>query len=648
MTSPGSPPEPDATPFATAGGYAAGRRFAPADHTAQAAVRDAFEKLKTSEARLRRIIDAIPAQAWCLRPDGTVAYLNQRWHEYTGITREEAYRARASSAAASEADATDLLRRIVHPDDAAGAVAKWLRILPEGLPGEFEVRLRRHDGEYRWFIVRAEPVRDEKGEVVQWYGTNTDIEDLKRAESRLRQEEHELRSIVDAIPQSITVLGTDGSTLYANRSLLDYTGLTMDEVVAPGSRSRILHPDDVERLKDERQRALCGDAPFENEQRLLRRDGQYRWFLVRYSPVRDPGGRVLRWYATGTDIHDRKQVEERVRNENLALREELDRSSMLEEIVGSSEGLRRVLSQVSKVAGTDSTVLVLGETGTGKELIARAIHKRSRRAAEPFIRVNCAAIPSSLVTSELFGHERGAFTGAVQRRLGRFEAANGGTILLDEIGDLSMETQVALLRVLQEREFERIGSSRPIPVDVRVVAATNRNLEAAVAAGSFRQELFYRLNVFPIRIPPLRERRDDIPLIAQYLIERYAKRARKRLGAISKRTLDVFTAYDWPGNVRELQNVIERAVILSDAETFVVDESWLRRDARGGLLPERTASLACTLAEREREIIEAALADSRGRVSGPSGAAARLGVPRQTLESKIRVLNINRHRFQPG
>jgi formate hydrogenlyase transcriptional activator len=260
--------------------------------------------------------------------------------------------------------------------------------------------------------------------------------------------------------------------------------------------------------------------------------------------------------------------------------------------------------------------------------------------------VNCAAIPPSLAGSELFGHEKGAFTGAVQRSLGRFEAANAGTIFLDEVGDLPLETQATLLRVLQDREFERIGSSRPIFVDVRVLAATNRDLDAVVAEGSFRQDLFYRLNVFPIQIPALRERRDDIPLLVQYLIERYSKKAGKRIRKISKKTLDMFTAYDWPGNVRELQNVVERAVILCEGETFVIDESWLRR--RGNRVAGRAVSFAGTLAEREREMIEAALAASRGRVSGPSGAAAKLGLPRQTLDSKIRALRINKHRFKPA
>jgi formate hydrogenlyase transcriptional activator len=320
----------------------------------------------------------------------------------------------------------------------------------------------------------------------------------------------------------------------------------------------------VERVSEARAAALTRGEPFENEQRARRHDGLYRWFLIRYRALRDEHGHVLRWYATAMDIDDRKQAEERIRNENIALREEIDRSSMFEEIVGSSAALRRVLGLVERVAKTDSTVLITGETGTGKELIARAIHKKSRRAARAFVRVNCAAIPASLIASELFGHEKGAFTGALQRRLGRFELANGGTILLDEVGDLPVETQVALLRVLQEREFERVGSSQPTTVDVRVLAATNRDLEQAVLAGTFRQDLYYRLNVFPIQVPSLRERADDIPLLVEYLIERYATKAGKRIRKITEHTLALFQQYDWRGNIRELQNVVERAVILCD------------------------------------------------------------------------------------
>jgi formate hydrogenlyase transcriptional activator len=472
---------------------------------------------------------------------------------------------------------------------------------------------------------------------------------LRKAFEEIKQSEGQLRQITDAIAQSIMVLEPDGTAIYANQSMLDFSGLTMEAVRAPDFRTRFFHPEDVERLRDERRQALAMGLPFENEQRARRNDGQYRWFIIHYRPLRNEQGQILRWYATGTDIEDRKQAEERMRSENLALREEVDHASMFEEIVGSSEALHTVLRQVSKVSPTDSTVLILGETGTGKELIARAIHKRSKRATRAFIRVNCAAIPPSLIASELFGHEKGAFTGAVQRRLGRFESANGGTIFLDEIADLPAETQVSLLRVLQEREFERVGSNQPISLDVRVLAATNRDLKDAVTAGTFREDLFYRLNVFPIQIPSLRDRVDDIPLLVEYFIERYAKKAGKKIRAIEKRSMELFRDYDWPGNIRELQNVIERAVILSDGATLSVDETWLRRQAsQESDRPSKPYSGLGRDTERERAIIEQALAESGGRISGPSGAASKLGIPRQTLESKIRSLGIDKHRLRHG
>jgi formate hydrogenlyase transcriptional activator len=321
-----------------------------------------------------------------------------------------------------------------------------------------------------------------------------------------------------------------------------------------------------------------------------------------------------------------------------------ERSATFDGIVGESAALKSVLQEVNMVAPTDSTVLILGETGTGKELIARAIYSRSKRSTRPFIRVNCAAIPASLIASELFGHEKGAFTGALQRRLGRFEAANGGTIFLDEIGELPMETQISLLRVLQEREFERVGSSQPVSLNVRIIAATNRDLRAAVAAGTFRQDMFYRLNVFPIHMPSLRERTGDIPLLAEYLVGRYAKQTGKRFISVRKSTFDMLQAYGWPGNIRELQNVIERAVILCESETFSINETWLKREPSRSFGPLNP--LAATLADREREMIEAALAESQGRISGPTGAAAKLGVPRQTLDSKIANLQISKLRFK--
>ena len=597
----------------------------------RAALLGELAETKAAAAQVRKILDTIPTFASCNLPDGSNEFLNQRWHDYTGLSPEEA-RGRG-------------WRVAVHPEDLQKVLDTFRALQVSGEPREIEHRLRRHDGEYRWFLFRIEPLRDELGNIVRWYATNTDIENLKRTEEKLRQDEREIRQITDAIPQTIVIQRPDGTPMYANQAVLDYSGFTMEDVVASDFRARLFHPEDLERLREERQAALSRGVPFEIEQRARRKDGQYRWFLVRYNPFCDEQGRLVRWYATGTDIDDRKRTEDRVRNENVALREDIVRSSMFEEIVGSSEPLRRVLAQVEKVAPTVSTVLILGETGTGKELIARAIHSRSKRSGRAFIRVNCAAIPPPLVASELFGHERGAFTGALQRRLGRFESADGGTLFLDEVGELPPEAQVALLRVIQDREFERVGGSQTISVDVRVLAATNRDLGAAVAEGTFRQDLFYRLNVFPLRMPALRERGDDIPMLVKYLVNRYAERAGKSVRHINKRTLDLFQAYAWPGNVRELQNVIERAVILCDGETFAVDDTWLTPVVAPHSVATRSP-LVANLVEHEREVIEHALQEAEGVIGGPAGAAARLGIPRQTLESKIKKLGIKRHRFK--
>jgi len=743
-----------------------------------------------------KIIDAIPTIAWCAQPGGANEFLNRRWRDYTGLSVEEGLGWGWKTA--------------IHPDDLGRLTGKWQTLFAKGELGASEVRLRRSDGFYRWFLFQVEPLRDEAGRVVQWYGTATDIEDRKRAElfgaaekrtlemigdgaslegildelcrsievqapttvstvllmapdgkhlwhaagrhvprdwlpaisplpigpragccgaaaffkqrviiadvatdpvwsdehrqlalengilaawsqpiltqdrevlgtfalyakgprtptdaeleliegaghialiaigrqrsqETLRKSEAELRRITDVIPQAIIVLAPDGRTLYANRVTLEYSGLNLEDVTSADFRQRVFHPDDLERVAAERQRLLSGEVPFELELRARRHDGKYRWFLIRYNPFRDEQGRVIRWYATGTDIDERKQAEERIRKENIALRDEIDRSSMFEEIVGSSDPLREVLSQIAKVAPTDSTVLIAGETGTGKELVARAIHAKSKRAGRAFVRVHCSAIPQALIASELFGHEKGAFTGALQRRIGRFESADGGTLFLDEVGELPTETQIALLRVLQEREFERVGSGQPIPLDVRVLAATNRDLEAAVASGSFRADLFYRLNVFPIAVPSLRERADDIPLLVEYLLQRSAKNAAKKINRIAKTTLDLFKAYSWPGNIRELQNVVERAVILCEGDTLAVDETWFKH------VPSRSPdaeSLYATLADQQREMIEAALRVSKGRVAGPFGAAAKLGIPRQTLDSKIAALGIDKSQFK--
>jgi len=557
-------------------------------------------------------------------------FLNRQWHDYTGLSPAATIGWGYQAA--------------FHPEDRKNGMERCRKLFSANGPAESEIRLRRHDGIYRWFLIRVEPLRDETGQIIRWYGTSTDIEALKKTEEKLREDERELRRITDAIPQTIVVLDPAGTPLFANRATLDYTGLAMEDVANPSFRERIFHPDDIQRMTEYRQAGLAGGLPFQLEQRALGKDGQYRWFLVQYNPFRGEQGRIVRWYATGTDIDERKRNEERTKNENIALREEFDHSLMFEEIVGSSQSLRKVLKAVDKVAATDSTVLILGETGTGKELIARAIHKRSPRSSRAFIRVNCAAIPSELIASELFGHEKGAFTGALERRIGRFEAADGGTLFLDEIGDLPAETQITLLRVLQEREFERIGSTKPVQVDVRVLAATNRDLAADVDEGDFRRDLYYRLNVFPVNVPPLRERIDDIPLLSEYLVQRYAKKAGKKITAIDRLTLEMLQNYDWPGNVRELQNVIERAVILCETPALCVDDTWFRREAHSSAL--QPIPLNAAVNTSEREMIERALSESAGKVGGPKGAAAKLGLPRQTLESKIKTLGINKFRFR--
>jgi len=585
----------------------------------------AEEKLRRSEQELRTITDTIRQPVVALAPDGSTLYANRVALDLTGL-------------AIDELDEKGLLARAFHPGDVDRLSAERQRGLSGGTPFDSEVRVLFKDGQYRWHILQYNPLKDESGQVIRWYGTATDIDDRKRAEEKLQQSEHELRTITDAIRQVIVVLAPDGTTLYANSVACETTGLTLDEVLSEGFSVKVFHPDDVDRLRA-RQEGLSHGVPFELEMRARYKSGEYRWQLVQYNPLKDERGEIIRWYATATDINDQKRTEERLRNENLVLREEIDRSSMFEEIVGSSKPIHQLLKKVEKVAPSDSTVLILGDTGTGKELIARALHRRSKRANRAFVRVNCAAIPQSLIASELFGHEKGAFTGALQRRLGRFEAANGGTLFLDEIGELPMETQIALLRVIQEREFERVGSNHPISVDVRLIAATNRDLPAAVAQGTFRQDLFFRLNVFPIAVPSLRERSDDIPLLVEYFVGRYAKEAGKNIRQIGKHTLEQLQSYHWPGNIRELQNVVERAVILSETETFDVDESWLNTEST---IPSQHEGLSA-LDDREVEMIEAALAETHGRISGPSGAAAKLGIPRQTLESKIRRLGIDKY-----
>jgi PAS domain S-box-containing protein len=868
---------------------------------------EATERSILAEDALRLVIDTTPAMIHTGRPDGYLDYFNQRWLEFLGLSLEEVCGWRWTGA--------------VHPEDVAGLLQKWHAVLGSGEPLEAEARVRRADGEYRLLLHRKVPLRNERGAILKWYGSSVDIEEQRRAQERILQDERErlsetllaeaqrltqigasvqrltrigsfLFSLPDATeywsPESFQIFGvdpakghprnmseytayvhpddrerflreaeevlakgqayehnyrivrpdgeirlvrvvgcpvhdkgvvtrfigafaditereqmtlelkrsefflTEGQRLshsgswsltpagicdYWSRELYEIAGFdpakgiptiseflthvhpddreritkTIDQMVAKGLgvdvKYRLVHPErgirfvhsvsepvyeegfvtrfvgttleitEQERLTLELQRreaylaqaeALSRTGSFgwnvstgdlywsdetfrileyertvkptlellfkrihpedaatmqqtieraskdaknlDYEHRLLMPDGSIKHVHVLAQPFKDQCGNV-EFVGTVMDVTDSKKAFQEIKalkdelyKENIVLREEVDKTSMFEEVVGTSPVLQAVLARAAKVAPTDSTVLITGETGTGKELIARAIHKRSQRSARAFVSVNCAAIPQSLITSELFGHEKGAFTGAIQRRLGRFELAEGGTLFLDEIGELPVETQIALLRVLQEREFERVGGTELLRADVRVIAATNRDLQGAITASTFRSDLFYRLNVFPIALPPLRDRKEDIPALASYFVDRYAKRAGRKIRGIRKSALDSLQSYSWPGNIRELQNVIERSLIVCETDEFTIDKSWLS----GGPVPTRSADQALieTSAPGERDSIEAALAQTEGKVSGLSGAAAKLGIPASTLESKIRSLKINKYRFK--
>jgi PAS domain S-box-containing protein len=612
------------------------------------------ETLRASELSWRQIIDNIPGFVNTAGATGAPEFFNRPEQEYFGKTNEEL----------KDWGRID----VIHPEDLPSVIEAWATSIKTGQNLDIEARFRRADGVYRWFQMRAVPARDSEGKISDWYALHTDIEDRKRAEEMLRQSEAELRTITDTVRQPIVVLAPDGFTLYANQVALDNTGLTLDEVIKEGFLERACHPDDLNRvLLDERRVGLLEGVPFDLEMRLLRKSGQYRWHLMQYNPLKDEGGQIVRWYVTATDIDDRKKAEKLLRNENVRLAqenvylEEQIRSEMgFEQIIGSSPALKHVLELVETVAPNDSTVLLLGETGTGKELIARAIHERSRRKAKTFVKLNCAAIPTGLLESELFGHEKGAFTGAIIQKAGRMELADQGTLFLDEVGDIPIDIQPKLLRALQEKEFERLGSTHTRKVNLRLVAATNRNLEKMVADREFRSDLFYRLNVFPIRIPPLRDRKDDIPLLAVYFVQKFAKQMQKRIDSIPVATMKALTAWEWPGNIRELENFIERAVILTRGESLAaplaelrkvttdepVRESAPKADDIARIVKETIASLKSNTAPNERskkqhdEIVRV-LTECKGRVGGADGAAVRMGLSRTTLISRMKKLGID-------
>ena len=649
--------------------------------------------LRESEQSLRLIVDSIPGFIITISAEGEVELINRQFLDYVGKTFDE-----LKGVAGEE----------FHPDDVPQILEAWKHSFETGQPYEMEHRMRGADGVYRWFHSRCVPQRDAEGRIVHWYNLLTDIEDRKTAEEKLRRlgselqyERDRLRLLLDlnnrvALHLDLRQLFQAISSELRRVFQCDFVGLVLPEnedkqlrqhmIDFPESKGffkegallpmegssaglafRSAKPVVLNSVSDVRARCRSADEAQAFYKRVTDEGLQSGCFLPLVSGARVLGvlqlvsRQELRFAEQDVEFLDQvanqiaftlknaleyeqvAETKERLHEENLALREEIDQALMFEEIVGSSPALQTVLSNIVMVAPTDSTVLITGETGTGKELIARAIHKRSARSGQAFVTVNCAAIPATLIASELFGHEKGAFTGAMQRRRGRFELAHGGTVFLDEIGELPAETQIALLRVLQEREFERVGGNQAIAVDVRVIAATNRDLSAATAAGTFRTDLFYRLNVFPIPVPSLRERKEDVPILVEYFVKRFAEKMGKQIEKIDKRTLELFEAYHWPGNIRELQNIIERSVILCRGDTFWIDEAWLSMQAQ-----QRSGSsgpLAQTLHDHEKKIIEAALAESKGKVAGSRGAAAKLGIPPSTLDSKIKQFKIEKHKF---
>jgi PAS domain S-box-containing protein len=605
------------------------------------------EALRRSESYLAEAQRLSHTGSWAWRLAGReFLYFSEEWYRIYGFDPEKGMPAWE-----------EVLQR-VHPDDRARWQASIDRAVDEKSDYEVEYRILFPSGTVKYIRTVGHPVLSASGDLVQFVGSATDITERKQTEEALRRSE---RDLLEA--QRISHTGSwrydvsSGKVINSPEGDRIYGIGPFEDASAPELYFDRVHPEHRNRIRELFQKSQAQKIDYQADYPIVLPGGTIKNIHAIGHPVLSESGDLVEFIGTTMDVTEQwkartelesafeeiKRLKDRLHDENLALREQIDQAFMFEEIVGASPALQTVLSGIVKVAPTDSTVLITGETGTGKELIARAIHKHSQRSGQAFISLNCASIPSSLIASELFGHEKGAFTGALQRRQGRFELAHSGTIFLDEVGELPAEAQIALLRVLQERQFERVGGSQLLPTDVRVIAATNRDLTAAIAAGTFRADLFYRLNVFPIEVPPLRRRKEDIPMLVEYFVKRYAEKTGKQIRKIEKNTLELCQSYPWPGNIRELQNIVERSVILCNSDTFWIEKAWLAREQ--ARRPELPSPLPDTLQNQEKEIIEAALAASKGKVAGPGGAAAKLGIPRSTLDSKIKQLKIMKYKF---
>jgi formate hydrogenlyase transcriptional activator len=657
------------------------------------------ERLRRSERELRDVIETIPVMAWSAAADGTAEFFNRRWLDYAGLSVGQVQGWGWTSA--------------VHPDDLNKLEDYWREVLASGQSGQIEARLRRFDGVYRWFLFRTTPSLD-NGRVVKWYGTNTDIEERKKAEQAVAVQNTrlqlllkltkeitsnlELRELLRAISASIReVMDCDAVHIsLADRAsgkfrlyALDFPegkGFVKEEmpIESVGACKRALEtlqpvirntvspqefpPDLYKSMVAEGLKTQCV-IPLVSRGRVvgfltINRSTDNAFLPDEIDFLKEASGQIAIAIENCLAFSEISELKEKLAQEKLYLEEEIRGDMDFEQIVGNSPALKHVLQLVETVAHSDSTVLLLGETGTGKELIARAIHDRSRRKDRSLVKVNCAAIPTGLLESELFGHEKGAFTGAITQKIGRLELADQGTLFLDEVGDIPIEIQPKLLRALQEQEFERLGSTRTRKVNVRLVAATNRDLEEMIAAREFRSDLYYRLNVFPIRVPPLRERKQDIPLLVSYFVQKFAKRMQKKIENIPAAVMKALTVWEWPGNVRELENLVERAVILTRGRSLAAPLAELRKvatdepktaarntaanhDDIARIVKETISALhgnrgaASDRTKKQRDQIVRALTEVKGRVGGAGGAAARMQMNRTTLLARMKKLGID-------
>lgn len=600
----------------------------------------ADQALRDSEARFRTVADSAPVLIWMSGTDRLCNFFNKPWLDFTGRTLEQ--------------EMGNGWAQGVYKEDLAACLKTYVESFEARRSFTMQYRLRRHDGEYRWVSDNGIPRYDAEGKFAGYIGSCVDITERRKAEEALRQSEERFRQVAEHVGDFIWEIDAAGLYTYTSPSVEKILHYATDELVGKMRFYDLFVPEIRESLKAAVFRMFAEKLSFRDFPNVnLCKEGSKIHLETSGAPILDASGNLVGYRGASKDVSARtraeaelrrswaeiQQLKDRLQAEHDYLQTEIKVIQSFGEIIGETQAVKQVLRQIEQVAPVDCPVLIAGETGTGKELIARAIHRLSPRRERAMIKVNCAALPSTLLESEMFGHEKGAFTSAISRQAGRFELANGSTIFLDEIGELSLEVQAKLLRVLQEGEFERLGSPKVHRVNARVLAVTNRDLAEEVRMGRFRQDLYYRLNVFPIAVPPLRERMEDIPALVSAFVDEFCSRTGRKITKMPRWTMDALQHYSWPGNIRELRNILERGVILSTDEVLRIPP--LNN-------PRPTSALPKTLVENEREHILKTFEKTRGRIKGPNGAAELLGMNPGTLYSRMKKLGIPNPRHQDG